>query len=302
MTEGDASTQAKEFISTAARIGARGAGGPRRQRRRESRFPQESIEAMREARLLGALVPVELGGLGTSWTRSPGRPPSWAGTARPSAMIFAMHHIQVACLVRHGSTPDAARLHPPGRRRAAAARLGHHRDRHRRRHPQLAPASSSATATRSRSPSRRRSSPTASTPTRSSPPRAAPPTARPSDQVLVVCAGRRRHARAALAAGTPSASAAPARSGFTLEATGDDELVLDDPFGDISSADHAADRRTCCGRSLWLGLAEAASWRGPAVRPEGRPQDARPVTPPGAPRLAALMVDPPAVRDRRSTR
>lgn len=69
-----------------------------------SLFPQQAIDALRAAGLLGALVPTELGGLGQSLetvarvTTELGRHCSSAG------MVYAMHQIQVACLVNHGST------------------------------------------------------------------------------------------------------------------------------------------------------------------------------------------------------
>ncbi|MCC8396821.1 acyl-CoA/acyl-ACP dehydrogenase [Paraburkholderia sp. MMS20-SJTR3] len=68
---------------------------------RDARFPTEAIEAMREQRLLGAMIPRELGGLGatladiTSACRIIGQSCSSAG------MVFAMHQIQVACIVEH---------------------------------------------------------------------------------------------------------------------------------------------------------------------------------------------------------
>ena len=48
--------------------------------------------------------------------------------------------------------------------------------------------------------------------------------------------------------------------GFTLEATGDAALILDDPFGDISSQTMLPTAHLLWS-SLWLGLAEEASWR-----------------------------------------
>ena len=67
----------------------------------QSRFPSETFEALREARLLSALVPVELGGSGASM-RDLAESCALLGQACGSrAMVLAMHHIQVACVVRH---------------------------------------------------------------------------------------------------------------------------------------------------------------------------------------------------------
>ena len=68
---------------------------------RDARFPTEAINAMRDQRLLSAMIPRELGGLGAlladiaSACRIIGQACSSAG------MVFAMHQIQVACIVEH---------------------------------------------------------------------------------------------------------------------------------------------------------------------------------------------------------
>ena len=72
---------------------------------RESRFPKESIDALREARLLSAYVPVELGGAGASLSDIAAVATILARACATTGMVFAMHQIQVACLVRHGASP-----------------------------------------------------------------------------------------------------------------------------------------------------------------------------------------------------
>lgn len=67
-----------------------------------SRFPGEAIKALREAGLLGALVPTELGGLGWSLEDVSQVSTELGKYCSSAAMVFAMHQIQVACLVRHG--------------------------------------------------------------------------------------------------------------------------------------------------------------------------------------------------------
>lgn len=66
------------------------------------RFPAESVAALREQGLLGAYVPVELGGGGASLTDIAAICHALGQRCSSSAMVFAMHQIQVACLVHHG--------------------------------------------------------------------------------------------------------------------------------------------------------------------------------------------------------
>ena len=67
----------------------------------ESRFPSESIDALREARLLSALVPQEYGGLGYTITQIAEICQILGQYCASTAMVYAMHQIQVACIVRH---------------------------------------------------------------------------------------------------------------------------------------------------------------------------------------------------------
>jgi acyl-CoA dehydrogenase len=78
---------------------------------RESRFPSESIGALREAKLLSALVPVRFGGLGCSIVEVAEICDVLGQHCANTAMVYAMHQIQVAALVRHaGSSPFFERL------------------------------------------------------------------------------------------------------------------------------------------------------------------------------------------------
>lgn len=69
---------------------------------REGRFPAETIAAAREAGLLSALVPTALGGGGASMRDLAESCTIIGQGCGSSAMVLAMHHIQVACIVRHG--------------------------------------------------------------------------------------------------------------------------------------------------------------------------------------------------------
>ena len=66
-----------------------------------ARFPAESIDAMRDLMLLSAYVPVEYGGLGLNIVQISRVCEALGQYCGSSAMIYAMHCIQVACVVHH---------------------------------------------------------------------------------------------------------------------------------------------------------------------------------------------------------
>lgn len=69
---------------------------------RDARFPHEAFAALKAQRLLGALVPAELGGGGASLFDVAAACHALARACGSTGMIYAMHQIQVACLVNHG--------------------------------------------------------------------------------------------------------------------------------------------------------------------------------------------------------
>ncbi|KQP34745.1 acyl-CoA dehydrogenase [Methylobacterium sp. Leaf102] len=69
---------------------------------REGRFPDEARDAMRTHRLLGAAIPIDLGGEGASIQALADICYTLGRACASTAMIFAMHQTKVACLVRHG--------------------------------------------------------------------------------------------------------------------------------------------------------------------------------------------------------
>src|SRR5262245_23896223 len=69
----------------------------------QARFPAESFVAIRAQRLLGILVPAELGGEGASVADVVDVCYVLGRACGSTAMIFAMHQIMVACLVRHAA-------------------------------------------------------------------------------------------------------------------------------------------------------------------------------------------------------
>lgn len=68
---------------------------------RNARFPIEAISAMRDLHLLSAYVPVEFGGMGLNIIQIARICEVLGQYCGSSAMIYAMHCIQVACVVHH---------------------------------------------------------------------------------------------------------------------------------------------------------------------------------------------------------
>jgi acyl-CoA dehydrogenase len=69
---------------------------------RDARFPQEAITSARSQRLLGIMVPHELGGEGASVSDVIDVCYMLGRACSATAMIYAMHQTKVACLIRHG--------------------------------------------------------------------------------------------------------------------------------------------------------------------------------------------------------
>ena len=69
---------------------------------RDARFPVEAIAALKDAKLLSAYVPTEYGGMGLNIQQIAEVCEVLGQYCGSSAMIFAMHCIQVACVVNHG--------------------------------------------------------------------------------------------------------------------------------------------------------------------------------------------------------
>ncbi|MFL5845658.1 MAG: acyl-CoA dehydrogenase family protein [Solirubrobacteraceae bacterium] len=68
---------------------------------KDARFPTESLEALREIKALSAYVPAEHGGGGVSFEAIARACFELGRRCGASAMVFAMHQIQVATIVRH---------------------------------------------------------------------------------------------------------------------------------------------------------------------------------------------------------
>src|SRR6266480_1168474 len=68
---------------------------------RDARFPEEAIAAARTQRLLGIMVPRDLGGEGAGMTDVVDVCYGVGQACSSTTMIYAMHQIMVACVLRH---------------------------------------------------------------------------------------------------------------------------------------------------------------------------------------------------------
>ncbi|MEX3953387.1 acyl-CoA dehydrogenase family protein [Paraburkholderia sp. EG287A] len=68
---------------------------------RDARFPAEAIDALRKERLLSALVPASSGGAGLTLTEVASVCEIIAQGCASTAMIYAMHLTQAACVISH---------------------------------------------------------------------------------------------------------------------------------------------------------------------------------------------------------
>lgn len=71
---------------------------------RDARFPTEAFAALRSARLLSAYVPKTYGGMGLNIVQIGRICEALGQYCASSAMIYAMHKIQVACIVHHAQS------------------------------------------------------------------------------------------------------------------------------------------------------------------------------------------------------
>ena len=280
----------QEVVEVARRIGRETAAIHAADVDVNARFPKETVDAFRAEGLLGALIPLEQGGLGHDLRQAAAVVREVGRYCASSAMILAMHHIQVASIVRHGGAPkvqDYVRRVAAEQLLLASAtteigiggntrnsscyveRLGRGDDQTFRLTKQ-APVISYGQYADAIVATARRTADSA-----------------PSDQVMVICESSSL-TLTPISGWDTFGFRGTCSLGFTLEATGDGELVLDDSFGDISSATMLPTSHLLWS-SLWLGLAEEASWRAQRFIQKAARKDLN-QAPPGAPRLAALMV------------
>ncbi len=94
-----------EWERTAWRIGVDVAGPNADDVDRLARFPSETVDALKAAGFLSALLPKDVGGGGASLLEMMGAVRALAVHCPSSALVLAMHSIEVFSLNRHGTGP-----------------------------------------------------------------------------------------------------------------------------------------------------------------------------------------------------
>lgn len=99
-----AAPSVSDLAAIAATIGETVAAPAAAEVDRDARFPAEAVDALRDARMLSVLVPAEFGGAGASIVDTARVVEALGEHCATTAMVYAMHQIQVHCLTRHGHT------------------------------------------------------------------------------------------------------------------------------------------------------------------------------------------------------
>ncbi len=279
---------ATDLLETAKRLGREVAGPAAEEVDREARFPSEAVSALREERMLGALVPRQLGGRGATIAEIASVCETLGRFCASTAMIYAMHQIEVACLIRHGlSVPFFRRylaelaerewliasatteVGVGGDLRRSVCGVEHDggRIRIRKQAPVISYGEEAddilLTARRDQN-------------------------AAPADQVLVLL--RKADTRLTRTGSWDALGMRGTRSfGFTLDSVGLDDQIVPVPFADIASHTMLPTSHVLWS-SVWLGIASDAVSRARAlVRAEARRTPG--TTPPNALRLAEAVAD-----------
>lgn len=275
-----------DLVALVRRIGETAAAPAAEAVDRDARFPHEAFAALREARLLSALVPVELGGMGASVADVAALCEALGLYCANAAMVFAMHQIQVACLVHHGLEVPYLRaylgelverqlllasatteVNVGGDVRTSICALERDGDRFRLR--KQAPVISYGLEADDILVTARRA-----------------PDAPSSDQVIVLC--RKADTRLEQAGGWDTLGFRGTCSlGFVLESEGHVDQVVPLPYADVSARTmHPISHIVWA--SLWTGIAADAVAKARAfVRAEARKKPG--TVPPGALRLAGTV-------------
>ncbi len=283
----------RDVLESARRIGADVAGPAADAVDREARFPAEALAALRDDRMLGAFVPKELGGRGVAIRDLASVCETLGRFCASTGMIYAMHQIEVACLVRHGlSVPFfrdyLARVAREERLIASAtSEIGVggdlrrsvcavEREGSRVRISKQAPVISYGEEADDVLLTARRA-----------------PDAAQADQILLLVL--KEDTRLSRTGGWDTLGMRGTRSlGFALEATAGADQILPVPFADIASQTMLPVSHVLW-TSLWLGLASDAVARARAfVRVEARRTPG--TVPPGALRLAETVAELGAMR------
>lgn len=262
-------TARSPILETAHRIGAEIAAPAADAVDRDARFPAEAIDALRAEGLLAALVPSEFGGSGHSVGDVAAVCTALGQYCASAAMVYAMHQIQVATLVRHhcsseflGNYLADLATHQPliasvtseigvgGDLRSSVCAI--EQDDAGFRVTKRAPVISYGDTADDFLLTARRT-----------------PDSAPSDQVLVLI--RRGDTMLERTSGWDALGfRGTCSNGFNFSARGNAEQILPVPFADIASRTMLPTSHILWS-SLWLGIATAAMTRGRAfVRGEAR--------------------------------
>jgi len=255
---------------------------------RSARFPTEAIDALRAESLLSVLVPTELGGRGATLGQVAGMVFELGQHCASTAMIFAMHQIQVASIVHHGKSAffgdylselaerqlllasATTELGVGGDVRTSMCTV--ERDGDGTIHlEKMAPVISYGEYADGILATARRE-----------------PGSPPNDQVLVLCRPPGLTLEA-ISGWDTLGFRGTCSLGYRLVAQGGPELILDDAYGEISSRTMLPVSHILWS-SVWLGLATSAVGKARHfVRTEARKKPG--VTPPSALRLAELVAE-----------
>ncbi len=254
---------------------------------REARFPQETVDALRELGALSAFVPSELGGGGLPFETIAEAAFELGRRCSASGMVFAMHQIQVATLVRHleaGSFFERYLADLASSQRLIASvtsEIGTGGD--------LGRSIAAVTPAEAGCVSFEKGAPTVSygayaddllTTLRRG------PDAEPGDQVLVLT-GRDQHTLEPMGAWDPLGMRGTCSPGFTVRATFPTEQVLATPFPRVAIESMVPVTHLLWSH-VWLGIATEAFDRARAfVRGQARQRPGE--MPPTAARLSKLM-------------
>jgi acyl-CoA dehydrogenase len=253
---------------------------------REARFPTETLDALKEERALSAFVPERFGGDDIGFEAIAGACFELGRRCAASAMVFAMHQIQVACIVRH--LDDAPWFEDYLRELAATQRLiasvtsevGTGGDMSR---------SNAAVVSQDGTCSFEKQAPTVSygafaddlfTTLRRS------PEAEPGDQVVVLTS-REQHTLEQTGTWDPLGMRGTCSPGYVVRGSFPSEQVLPTPFAHVA-AESMVPVSHVLWSHIWLGIATDAFDRARAfVRAQAKQRPGE--TPPTAARLSQLM-------------
>jgi acyl-CoA dehydrogenase len=289
MTVTDAPTDIADRAAAVAEVAAVHAADVDRQ----ARFPVETMNALRDARLLSVMIPAEFGGGGSSVRDAAAAVTAIGRKCSSSALIYAMHLSQVACLSRHATEPsvqDALRRIAEQQLLVASAttEIGSggdvrtstcyvDRDGSRFQLKKQAPVISYGRHSDIILVTARRDADSA-----------------PHDQVLVICPTAETNLEETVPWDTLGFRGT-CSNGYLLTAEGDVEQVMSTPYAEISSQTMLPISHLVW-TAAWLGMAEEAVDRARRfVQAAARSKPG--TTPPGALRLAELYAVHQQMRD-----